>query len=239
MTPPTAQQPTLPADVAEGFALQETALLLIDLQRRHMDVDGVGYHTLPPDRARSVTARAGQALTAARAAGMPVVHVATWKKPAAPWGSRNGHNPFLAWQNGRPIPGAGFVRQADLCTEGSVYAEFMPETTPLPHEPVVVKFRYSGFYATDLELVLRGLGIRQLFVGGVNTNNCVLHTSFDAQARDFGVVLLEDAAGSMNGPAYHEAAVRQIEASIGWSTTVAAFTELVSAKAADPVGSAR
>lgn len=223
----------LPSEVAAPLALGEIALLLIDLQRRHMDVDGVGYHTLPPERARSVTRQAGAALAVAREMGVPIVHVGTWKKPAAPWGNRNGNNPFFAWQNGRPIPGAGFVRQADRCTEGSPYAEFMPEATPLPHEPLVVKFRYSGFYMTDLELVLRGLGIRQLFVGGVNTNNCVLHTSFDAQARDFGVAVLEDATGSMNGQPYHEAAIRQIEASIGWVTDVAGFEEFVRTKAAD------
>jgi nicotinamidase-related amidase len=232
MAPPVT---TLPASVAETFTLGQTALLLIDLQRRHMDTGGVGYHTLPPDRARSVTQRAGAALTAAREAGLPVVHVATWRKP----GNRGGGNPFFAWQNGRPIPGAGFVRQADLCTEGSVYAEFMPETAPLPHEPVVVKFRYSGFYMTELELVLRGLGIRQLFIGGVNTNNCVLHTSFDAHARDFGVVLLEDATGSMNGPAYHEAAVRQIEASLGWVTDTAGFASLARQMRADLAAVAR
>jgi nicotinamidase-related amidase len=218
----------LPASVAETFALGETALLLIDLQRRHMDPGGVGYHALAPDRAASVTQRAGSALAAARSAGMPVVHVATWQKP----GQQGGGNPFFAWQNGRPIPGAGFVRQAGRCTEGSVYAEFMPEATPLPQEPVVIKFRYSGFYMTELELVLRGLGIRQLFVGGVNTNNCVLHTSFDAHARDFGVVLLEDATGSMNGPAYHEAAVRQIEASLGWVSDTAGYAALARRMAA-------
>jgi biuret amidohydrolase len=220
----------LPEELADDLSLGETALLLIDLQRRHMDVDGVGYHVLPADRARLVTRRAGDALAVAREVGMPVVHVATWKKPAAPWGNRNGNNPFFAWQNGKPIPGASFVRQADKCVEGSVYAEFMPETTPLEHEPVVVKFRYSGFYMTELELVLRGLGIRQLVIAGVNTNNCVLHTSFDAQARDFGVILLEDATGSMNGPEYHQAAIRQVEASIGWVSDVDAFSALVRGK---------
>lgn len=161
----------LPAEVAASMELRETALLLIDLQRRHLDVDGVGYHVLPADRARSVTRQAGLALQVARDVGMPIVHVATWTKPQTPWGSRGGNNPFFAWQNGKPITGANFVRQAGKCLEGSVYAEFMPETEPREGEPVVVKFRYSGFYMTDLELVLRSLGIRRLVVGGVNTNN--------------------------------------------------------------------
>lgn len=230
---------SLPPEVADSVSLRETALLLIDLQRRHMDVDGVGYHVLPADRARFVTARAGLALEVAREVGMPVVHVATWTRPRTPWGSRSGRNPFFSWQNGKPITGANFVRQADKCLEGSVYAEFMPETEPLAHEPVVVKFRYSAFYMTDLDLVLRSLGIRQLFVGGVNTNNCVLHTSFEAHARDYGVVLLEDACGSMNGPEYHSAAVRQIQASIGWVTGVDEFSELVRGKAAASAATVR
>lgn len=220
----------LPPDVADRFSVTDTALLVIDLQRRHLDVDGVGYHVLPRDAAHAVTARAGEALAVARAAGMPVVHVATWKKtPGAP---RRHRNPFMSWQSGRPIVGATFVRQADLCVEGSVYAEFMPETRPLPDEPVVVKLRYSGFYGTELEPLLREMGIRTLVVAGVNTNNCVLHTCFDAQARDFGVILLEDCCGSMNGEEFHRMGLRQIEASIGWLTTVDELGSLLPAGAA-------
>jgi nicotinamidase-related amidase len=218
---------TLPDEVAVGLGRRGTALLLIDLQRRHLDVDGVGYHTLPPERARSVTAQAGQALRVARAAGLPVVHVATWQEPASPWGPREGRNPFWAWQNGQPIVGASFVRQAGKCLAGSPYAEFMPDTEPAPGEPVVVKFRYSGFYMTDLDLVLRSFGVTHLVVAGVNTNNCVLHTCFDAHARDYAVVLLEDACGSMNGPEFHDIGVRQIAASVGWVCEVGQFATIL------------
>jgi nicotinamidase-related amidase len=220
---------SLPEEIAETLDPRDTALLLIDLQRRHMDVDGVGYHTLPAERAHSVTDQAGRALEIARAAGMPVVHVATWQEAPSPWGSREGRNPFWAWQNGKPIVGADFVRQAGKCLAGSPYAEFMPEVEPRQGEPVVVKFRYSGFYMTDLELVLRSFGVRTLVVGGVNTNNCVLHTSFDAQARDYAVVLLEDACGSMNGPEYHDIGVKQIEASVGWISDVEEFGSVMRA----------
>ena len=217
----------LPDEIISSITRTDAALLLIDLQRRHMDVDGVGYHTLPPDRARYVTSNAGKAIELAREVGMPVVHVATWSKPRTPWGNPSGSNPFFAWQNGKPITGATFVRQADKCTEGSVYAEFMPETVPLPHEPVVVKFRYSGFYMTNLELVLRSLGIKTLFIAGVNSNNCVLHTSFDAHARDFVVIVLEDASGSMNGDQYHRMGISQISASLGWVSSTDEFADLM------------
>ena len=221
----------LPPDVADRISVTDTALLVIDAQRRHLDVDGVGYHVLPRAAAHAVTARIGAALSTARAAGMPVVHVATWKKLAGADAPRRHRNPFMSWQNGKPIAGADFVRQSDKCIEGSVYAEFMPETEPLPGEPVVVKFRYSGFYSTELELVLRELGVRTLVVAGVNTNNCVLHTSFDAQARDFGVVVLEDCCGSMNGDEFHRMGLRQIEASLGWLSTVDELAALLPAGA--------
>lgn len=227
----------LPPDVETAVDLRRSVLLPIDMQRRHLDVGGVGYHTLPPDRASRVVERGAVALRAARDAGMPVVHIATWSMtPAPPWGPREGRNPFWAWQNGKPIPGAGFVRQATKCIEGSPYAEFMPLVEPVPHEPVVVKKRYSGFYATDLEVILRSFGVDTVFIVGVNTNNCCLHTAFDAHARDFRVLLLEDACGSMNGQAYHEAAVKQVEAAIGWVISVADFMAMLEKKGAASVG---
>ena len=220
----------LPPDVVDEIRTERSALLLIDMQRRHLDLE-VGYHTLPPDRAVSVVERSAVALSAARSAGLRVVHVGTWSRSASPWGPVEGSNPFWRWQTGRPIPGANFVRQSGKCVEASIWAEFMPPVAPASAEPVVVKKRYSGFYATDLELVLRSLGVETLFVGGVNTNNCVLHTCFDAHARDLRVILLEDACGSMNGHAFHEAAVKQVEAAIGWVMSVEEFAALLSQKA--------
>jgi nicotinamidase-related amidase len=217
---------TLPPEIAARISPATTALLVIDVQRRHLDVDGVGYHTLPPERAKQVSHRAADAVAWAREAGFPVVHVGTWGKAGARRPGKPASNPFFAWQNGKPITGASFVRQADKCSAGSVYAEFMPGTEPLPDEPLIVKFRYSGFYNTELEMVLHRYGITDLLVIGVNTNNCVLHTSFDAQARDFGVIVLEDCCGSMNGEEYHQMGLAQIGASIGW---VSSLDEVASA----------
>ena len=67
----------LPAEVEAEVDLERSTLLLIDMQRRHLDVGGVGYHTLPADRAELVVRRGGVALAAARAANVPVVHVGT------------------------------------------------------------------------------------------------------------------------------------------------------------------
>lgn len=221
----------LPADVLETIDVDRSVLVFIDVQRRHMDLE-VGYHTLPAARAETVLRQGSRAVAAAREARMRVLHVGTWSRPPTAWGQVDGGNPFMRWQTGKPIPGGGFVRRSGVCLEGTPYAEFMPGFVPEPDEPVVIKKRYSAFYATDLERVLRTLGAQTLFVGGVNTNNCVLGTVFDAHARDFRVVVLEDACGSMNGDPYHEAALRQIEAALGWTLRVDAFLEWLAAAAA-------
>lgn len=223
---------SLPPEVEADISLEKSALLFIDMQRRHLDVYGVGYHTLPPERAELVVARGAVALEAARKSGMRVVHVGTWSRPPGPWGPTEGRNPFWRWQTGKPIPGANFVRQSGKCVEGSVWAEFMPPVAPLPHEPLIIKKKYSGFYMTDLELVLRSLGVETIFLGGVNTNNCCLHTFFDGHARDFRMILLEDACGSMNGQAYHDSAVRQIEAALGWVISVDELLAIIDRKRA-------
>lgn len=209
----------LPDDVASDVRLDRSALVFIDMQRRHLDTE-VGYHTLPSARAASVVEQGAAILADARRAGLRVVHVGTWSRAPSRWGQVDGGNPFMRWQNGKPVPGADFVRQAGKCVEGSVWAEFMPGVEPAHDEPLVLKKRYSAFYVTDLERILRNLGVETIFLAGVNTNNCVLATTFDAHARDFRVVLLEEATGSMNGDAYHKSALMQIEAALGFVASV-------------------
>lgn len=218
-------------DVEQDVELRKSVLLTVDMNRRHLDIGGIGYHVLPADRAALVLERGAIALGAARRVDMPVVHITTWSDPPTPWGPRGGTNPFLAWQTGKPVPGTNFRRGQPAGVDSRVAGEIMPAVAPLEHEPVVVKKRYSGFYMTDLELVLKSFGIETIFLMGVNTNNCCLHTFFDAHARDYRVILLEDACGSMNGQAYHEAAVKQIEAALGWVISVAEFTALVQERA--------
>ena len=62
------------------------------------------------------------------------------------------------------------------------------------------KHRYSPFDNTDLELLLRNLAVKTLVICGVNTNNCVLCSCFEAFNRDYRVVVTRDVCASMNGP---------------------------------------
>jgi len=222
---------SIPGEVSTAIDLTKSAYVLIDMQRRHVDPE-VGYHLIDPARIAPIVAAARDALETARGAQIRVVHVATWSRQPSPWGSVDRRNPFWEYQTGRMIPGLGRPRQSGKNLEGSVYAEILPELAPRDDEPVVVKRRYSGFYGTDLEIVLRGCGAETLFVCGVNTNNCVLATVFDAFSRDFRVIVLSNACGSMNGDEYHRFALMEIEAALGFTATAVEFRALVQHKAA-------
>jgi ureidoacrylate peracid hydrolase len=84
-----------------------------------------------------------------------------------------------------------------MCVEGTPESEVHHEIAPLPSEKVVIKHRYSGFYNTDLETVLRVQGIEQLVITGVMSNMCCESTARDAYFRDYRVFFLADATGSI------------------------------------------
>ena len=85
-----------------------------------------------------------------------------------------------------------------MCIEGSTDSEIHPELTPLPSEKVILKHRYSAFYNTDLETVLRCLKIEDIVVCGIMTNMCCESTARDAYYRDYRVFFLADGTGSIN-----------------------------------------
>ena len=82
--------------------------------------------------------------------------------------------------------------------EGSRDTELVDEIKPLPEEKVIAKRRYSAFYATDLDLTLRAMQVRQVVVAGIFTNVCVEATVRDAFMRDFFVFLPADGCASLN-----------------------------------------
>ena len=84
-----------------------------------------------------------------------------------------------------------------MCVEGTPESEVHHDIAPLPSEKVVVKHRYSAFYNTDLETVLRVQGIEQLVITGVMSNMCCESTARDAYFRDYRVFFLADATGSI------------------------------------------
>jgi len=83
------------------------------------------------------------------------------------------------------------------CLEGTLESEVHPDLAPLPGEKQVMKHRYSAFYNTDLETILRCLGVEDLVVCGIMTNLCCESTARDAYYRDHRVFFLADATGAV------------------------------------------
>lgn len=84
------------------------------------------------------------------------------------------------------------------CLEGSPESEVHADLAPMSGEKVVSKHRYSAFYNTDLETVLRCLKVEDVVVTGIMTNICCESTARDAYYRDYRVFFLADGTGSIN-----------------------------------------
>jgi nicotinamidase-related amidase len=78
------------------------------------------------------------------------------------------------------------------CIEGTNGVDCRPETQPRDGDFIILKRRYSGFFATDLDLLLRGLGVDALLVCGFVTDVCVHYTAVDAHQYDYHVFAAQD-----------------------------------------------
>lgn len=163
------------ARVSDGSVLigSRTALLVIDPQ-----VDFVTIaHEGTAETALRVIVRL---VAAARAGGTPVVF------------TEEIHRPQLV-DFGRELDGDEPVH----CIEGTSGAELVADLRPQPGEWVIRKRRYSAFFATDLDLLLRGLGVSTIVACGLLTDVCVHYTCVDAHQLDYHVhVVPEATAGS-------------------------------------------
>ena len=84
--------------------------------------------------------------------------------------------------------------------DGTPGIEICSEIAPERDEVVIKKHRYSAFYGTDLDVILRGQGIETVIVSGVTTEDCCHATARDAMFRDYGVVFLSDCTGTYAYP---------------------------------------
>ena len=150
----------------------KSALILLDLQDgildRHIKDGNTDY--LP---------RVSTSIRKARAAGIHVIHVKTSFRPGHPEISLR--NALLA-----PLVSHGaFI-------EGEAVVNIAHEVAPADGDIVVTKRRVSAFAGSDLDTVLRGLGIDSLILGGVATSGAVLSTMRQAADMDFSLTVVSD-----------------------------------------------
>jgi biuret amidohydrolase len=85
------------------------------------------------------------------------------------------------------------------------------ELKPLANEVVVKKRRFSAFYGTDLDIILRSSGMEAVVITGVTTENCCHATARDALFNNYRVIFLSDATGTFDYPDLGYGAMRAAE----------------------------
>jgi ureidoacrylate peracid hydrolase len=112
--------------------------------------------------------------------------------------------------------------------------DIVKELTPKPGDITIYKHRYSGFFETKLDEILKGRDIRTLVFTGCTTSVCVESTFRDAMFRDYVCLLLEDCTSEAIGRdlirSNHDASVLVLEILFGWIARSAAFIEATKAK---------
>jgi ureidoacrylate peracid hydrolase len=179
--------------------LRSPAVLIVDLTNDFCHPQGVyARHGAACDAAQAIVEPARALLQAAEAAGVPTVLVT---------------QVIYEDRAGRAVAGGGLVESrpwlaAEGLRPGSWGVQLIDE---LPRADYVIeKARASGFHATPLELLLRGLGVRTVIVAGAFTNQCVEATVRDAWARDFRVIIARDAVAAFD-PALHAATLESLK----------------------------
>lgn len=212
---------------AEGLAI-----LTIDLHRGHLDPE-VATLPLEGERAAAVTAASKAFLDAVRPLGVPIVHVITSYRDTDEILS----NPFWQFQANRP--GSSRARIAEHNLEGLPGLELMPGLQGPGDLVITTKKRYDCFIGTDLDITLRSHGIRTVVILGVNTNSCVLATSVAASVRDYAVFIVREGVDTMLDRSFHDAALKVLDASFGWSVDAGECVDVLADLAAQPADDPR
>jgi nicotinamidase-related amidase len=124
--------------------------------------------------------RLQQAVAAARAGQIPVIYVRVAFRPGHPEISRSN----------KTFSAIGASSRLDDYSEAT---QIHPAVAPRPGDPVVTKRRVSAFTGSDLEVLLRGLGVDTLVLTGIATSGVVLSTLRQAADMDYRLVVLSDA----------------------------------------------
>ncbi|WP_328315784.1 cysteine hydrolase family protein [Streptomyces sp. NBC_00388] len=183
--------------------MARTALLAMDLQHNHLDHMPADY--LP---------HAVHAIETARAAGVPVVHVALRLRP--------GHI------DAHPRNKTFGALPPHLFTADDRGADIHPDVAPAEGEIVIHKNRVSAFAGNNLQQILAAQEIDHLVLAGIATGGIVLSTALQAADLDYRITVLSDACADPN-PALHDTLLNDLLARRADVTTVGEWARALDA----------
>ena len=108
----------------------------------------------------------------------------------------------------------GMDRHSMILREGTWHAELDERLSISPDDTIITKRRYSAFFGTELDTLLRSCGVREILIAGVSSHICCEATAHDALFREYDVHFLLDGTGG-NDEAAHYAVLRNIGAVYG------------------------
>jgi biuret amidohydrolase len=167
----------------EKIVPSRTAMIVVDMQN---DFVAPGAPMETP-AARAMVPRLAEALGICRQAGIRIVYTAHVHR-------RDGSDMGLFDDMHPPI-----ASRAAL-VDGTLGVDIYPDLAPRPGEHIIKKHRYSGFFGTDLDILLREWGVDTVIISGTTTENCCQATARDAMFRNYRVVFLSDATATYDYP---------------------------------------
>jgi nicotinamidase-related amidase len=168
-----------------------TALVVIDVQKGEVLPADSGIPIMPGGEERHDRIRA--IVAAAREAAVPVIFI------------QEVHKRTLV-DFGRELDGSETIHGL----EGDLTTELADGLDPRPDEYLIRKRRYSAFFATELELVLKSYGVETLILLGALTDVCVHYTFADAHQHDYHCRVVADCVGG-SSLAAHEASLKAMQ----------------------------
>ena len=210
-----------------GLDAIRPAIVAIDCHRGHLD-PSVATMPAAPETAARLTEANRVFFEAARAAGIPIVHIVTTYRDVEEIRS----NPF--WRTRAEDPNATRKNVLRHNLAGSPGCTIMPGLLQPGDMIVDTKKRYDCFQGTDLDMTLRTHGVNCVLLTGINTNSCVLATACAANVRDYAVIVIEDCVDTMDSPDHHAAALLCLRTAFAHVMTSAQALSVLTMKNGEP-----
>jgi biuret amidohydrolase len=161
----------------------KTAMIVVDMQNDFVAVGG-GLET---PAARAIVPKLSRVMKMCRDAGIRVIYTThAHRRDGCDMGLFDDLHPPIA--------------NRDALVDGTSGVEIYPDLAPMPGEHVIKKHRYSGFFGTDLDIILREWGADTVIISGTTTENCCHATARDAMFLNYRVLFLSDATATYDYP---------------------------------------